>query len=64
MTPRDWDIIPPFLLLSELGLFAGDLDFKPFFFNKPSLSHRGIIACRSYYQASLIRPLVETYLLE
>jgi len=59
MMPRDWDIIPPLLLFSELGLFMSDLNFKPFELNKASLSHYGIIACRSLYQASMLRPVVE-----
>ena len=62
MKPRDWDIIPPMLLLSELGYFLTDLDFQPHQLNKSSLSHNGIIACRSLHQANAIRPLIEAYL--
>ena len=64
MSPRDWDIIPPLLLFSELGLFLSDLEFKPFILNKPSLSHRGIIACRSLCQASTLRAPVMSYLVK
>ena len=62
MKPRDWDIIPPMLLLSELGYFLTDLDFQPHQLNESSLSHNGIIACRSLHQANAIRPHIEAYL--
>ena len=62
MSPRDWDIIPPLLLFSELGIFISDLNLQPFQLNKPSLSHNGIIACRSFLQASSIMPTIESFL--
>lgn len=62
MCPRDWDIIPPLLLLSELGLFVSDLNFQPFHLNNKSLSHHGIVACRSLSQALALRPFINSYL--
>ena len=61
MKPRDWDIIPPMLLLSELGCFISDIEFKPFELNKGALSHNGLIACRSLAQVSSIMEAVKDY---
>lgn len=61
MRPRDWDIIPPLLLLSELGCFVSDLNFRSFHLNQKSLSHNGLIACRSMAQVSSIMTVLSSY---
>lgn len=54
MTPRDWDIAAPWLVLEEAGGFLTDVVGKPLRIGLAGRRHQGLIATRNAEMASVV----------